>query len=204
MRLFPHSERFFDAFSALADRVTRCAGLLRDLLADPARADEVLAQTATLNHEAAELRHQVLAEGAVAVVTPLPREDVHHVASLLSDMVSTLHDTAGRAQSLHLGTAREPAVRLAEVVLRAARCMEVSVTSIRERNFIDERCGDMDGLEHEGHAIYDSAVEALFAGSPDPVEVIRWKELYDTLEQAIERCQAVENALSSIVLANRG
>lgn len=203
MRLFPHSERFFDTFSALAERVTGCAGLLRDLLADPARADPVLARAAVLNREAGELRRSVLEEGAAAVVTPLPREDVHHVASLLRDMVSTLHDAAGRAQSLHLGTPREPAVRLSEVVIRAARCMESSVASFRDRNYIDERCTDMEGLEHEGHAIYDAAVEALFAGSPDPVEVIRWKEMYDVLERAIEQCQAVENALSSIVLANR-
>lgn len=204
MRLFPHSERFFETFSALAERVTACAGHLRDLLADPARADDILAQTLALNREAGELRHQVLEEGAAAVVTPLPREDVHHVASLLADMVSTLHDAAGRAQSLHLGTPREPAVRLAEVVVRAARCMESSVGSFRERNYIDERCTDMEGLSEEGHGIYDNAVEALFAGSPDPVEVIRWKELYDVLERAIEQCQGVENALSSIVLANKG
>ena len=203
MRLFPHSERFFETFSALAERVTGCALLLQELLADPARAHDVLARTSVLDHEAAELRHQVLEDGAAAVVTPLPREDVHHAASLLADMVSTLHDAAGRAQSLHLGSPREPAVRLAEVVVRAARCMEASVGSFRERNYIDERCTDMEGLSEEGHGIYDKAVEALFAGSPDPVEVIRWKELYDVLERAIDQCQGVENALSSIVLANR-
>jgi uncharacterized protein len=204
MRLFSHPERFFEAFSELAERVSRCAGLLKELLADPARADEVLAQTAVLDHEATALRHQVLEEGAAVPVTPLPREDMHHVTSLLADMVSTLHDAAGRAQSLHLGTPREPAVRLAEVVVRAAKCMEASVASFQQKNFIDERCADMKGLSHEGQAIYDSAVEALFAGAPDPVEVIRWKELYDMLEHAIEQCQTVENALSSIVLANRG
>lgn len=202
MRLFSHPERFFEAFSGLAERVSRCATLLKELLADPGRADEVLAQTLTLDREAVEIRHRVLVEGAAVAVTPLPREDVHHVTSLLADMVSMLHDAAGRAQSLHLGTPREPALQLADVVVRAAQCMESSVGSFRQRNFITERCADMEGLSHEGQAIYDKAVEALFAGSPDPVEVIRWKELYDVLEQAIERCQAVENALSSIVLAN--
>lgn len=204
MRIFSHPERFFEAFSGLAERVTRCAVLLKELLADPARAEEVLAQTSVLDHEAVELRQQVLEEGAAVAVTPLPREDVHHVASMLADMVGMLHDAAGRAESLHLGTPSEPAVQLADVVLRAAQCMESSVGSFRERNFMDERCGDMEGFAHEGHAIYDSAVEALFAGSPDPVEVIRWKELYDVLEDAIERCQGVDDALSSIALANRG
>jgi uncharacterized protein Yka (UPF0111/DUF47 family) len=203
MRIFSHPERFFEAFSGLAERVSHCAVLLKELLADPARAEEVLAQTSVLDHEAVELRQQVLVEGAAVAVTPLPREDVHHVASMLADMVSMLHDAAGHAESLHLGTPREPAVRLADVVLRAAKCMESSVASFRQRNFIDERCAEMEGLSEEGQGIYDSAVEALFTGSPDPVEVIRWKELYDVLEKSIERCQAVENALSSIVLANR-
>lgn len=203
MRLLSHPERFFEAFSALADRVTRAAVLLRDLLMDPSRADDVLAQLAVLEHQAAEVRHQVLAEGAAVAVAPLPREDVHRVASLLGDLVSTLRDAAHRTQSLHLDTPREPAARLADVVVRAARCIEASVASFRERNFIAERCADMEPLAHEGQAIYDSAVEALFAGAPDPVDVIRWKEVYDLLEHTVEQCRAVENALASIVLENR-
>jgi uncharacterized protein len=203
VRLLSHPERFFEAFSALAERVAGAAELLRDLLVDPSRAGDLLARMTVLDHEAAELRRQVLAEGAAVPVAPLPREDVHQVTSLLGDLVSTLQDAARRTQSLHLDTPREPASRLADVVVRAARCIQASVASFRERNFIAERCGDMEPLAHEGQAIYDSAVEAIFAGAPDPVEVIRWKEVYDLLEHTIQQCKTVENALSSIVLENR-
>lgn len=203
MRIFSHPERFYEAFSGLAERVSRCAALLGELLADPERADEVLARMTTVEHEAADLRAQVLQEGTQVPVTPLPREDVHHVASMLSDMVGTLRDAAGHARSLHLGSPREPAARMADVVVRAARCMEASVAGIRARNYIDHRCAEMEGLAEEAHGIYDTAVEALFAGAPDPVEVIRWKALYDVLERVVDQCQAVENALTSIVVANR-
>lgn len=204
MRLATHPERFFEAFTGLAGRVSRCAALLKELLEDPRHSDEVLAQMAELNREAAALRREVLAEGAAVAVTPLPREDVHQVVSLLSDMVGMLADAAGRTQSLHLESAREPAARLADVLVRAAQCMETSVAGFRRRDFISARCHDMEPLAHEGQAIYDHAIEELFDGSPDPVEVMRWKEVYDVLEQALEHCQEVENALSSIVLANRG
>lgn len=204
MRVRSHPERFFEAFSSLAERVSRASALLQELLAQPERADEVLAQMSALDHEATEIRHKVLEEGAAVAVTPLPREDVHQVVSLLADMVGMLADGAGRTQSLHLGTPREPAARLADVVVRAAQCIQASVARLRDRNYIEARCHDMEPLAHEGQAIYDSAVEALFAGSPDPVEVIRWKEVYDLLEQGMERCRAAENALSSIVLENRG
>lgn len=203
MRLLSHPERFFEAFSALAEQVSSAAELLRDLLVDPSRADDVLARLAVLDHEAAGVREQVLAEGAAVAVAPLPREDVHQVASLLGDLVSMLHDAAQRTQSLHLDTSREPASRLADVVVRVTRCIQSSVASFRERDFIAERCADMEPLAHEGQAIYDHAVEALFAGAPDPVEVIRWKEVYDLLEHIVEKCGAVEDALFSIVLENR-
>lgn len=203
MRVRSHPERFFEAFSGLAERVSRAATLLKEVLAQPERADEVLAQMAAMDHEAAEIRHQVLAEGAAVAVTPLPREDVHQVVSLLADLVGMLADGAGRTQSLNLGTPREPAARLADVVVRTAQCIEASVARLRDRNPIDARCADMEPLAHEGQAIYDHAVEALFAGTPDPVEVIRWKEVYDVLEQAVEQCKRVDETLSSIVLENR-
>lgn len=203
MRVRSHPERFFQAFSGLAERVSRSAALLKELLVEPERAGEVLAQMSALDHEAAEIRHQVLAEGAAVAVTPLPREDVHQVVSMLADMVGELADAAGRTQSLHLGTPREPAARLADVLVRTAQCIEASVARLRDRNPIDARCADMEPLAHEGQDIYDHAVEALFAGAPDPVEVIRWKEVYDVLEQTVEQCQRVDQALSSIVMENR-
>jgi uncharacterized protein len=204
VRLFSHPERFFEAFSGLAERATRCAELLKELLATPGNAADVQAQLSVLEQEALALRQQVMVQSAAVTVTPLPREDLHDVAALLSDLVAMLHDGAGRTQSLQLDTPREPAARLADVVVRAVRCIQLSVDSVRERDFIAKRCADMETLAHEGQAIYDHAVEALFTGSPDPVEVIRWKEVYDLLEHAVEQCQAVEAAISSIVLENRG
>jgi uncharacterized protein Yka (UPF0111/DUF47 family) len=203
VRVRSHPERFFEAFSGLAERGSRAAALLKELLAQPERADEVLAQMSTLDHEAAEIRHHVLAEGAAVAVTPLPREDVHQVVSMLADLVGMLADGAGRTQSLHLGTPREPAARLADVVVRATECIEASVRRLRDRDYIDARCDDMEPLAHEGQSIYDHAVEALFAGAPDPVDVIRWKEVYDVLEQAVEHCHRVDQALSSIAMENR-
>lgn len=203
MRVRSHPERFYAAFSGLAVQARQAAELLRDLLADPARSAEILASMAELAHEADALREHVMEESAAVIVTPLPREDVFEVALLLYGMVTRLTDAAGRVQTLHLDTPREPAARLADVVVRAAACIEVSVASFRERNYIAERCADMEPLAHEGQEIYDRAIEALFAGAPDPVDVIRWKEVYDLLEHAVEQCKDVETALSSIILENR-
>ena len=203
MRIRSHPERFFEAFSGMAERATRSAGLLRDLLADPARGDEVQAGLAVLQQEAEALRDQVLADSSSVPVAPLPREDIHSITLVLTELIAMLQDGAGRVRNLGLSGPSEPAARLSDVLVRAAQCLEASVAGIGNRRLKGEWCSEMEPLAHEGHAIYDGAVEALFAGSPDPLEVIRWKEVYDLLEQAMERCRAVENALSSIVQENR-
>lgn len=203
MRVFSHPERFYEAFAGMAVQMCRSAELLRDLLAEPARADEILDSLAGSAREADALREHLIGEASAVAVAPLPREDVHQVALLLGEMVRMLNEAATVTQSLHLGAPREPAAQLADVVVRAARCIQASVASFRQRNFIAERCADMEPLAHEGQAIYDRAVEALFAGDPDPLEVVRWKEVYDMLEHMIEHCQKAENALASIVLENR-
>lgn len=204
MRVRSHPERFYEAFSGLAAQARQAAELLRDVLAQPERSAEILDRMTELAHAAEALREQVMQHSAKVIVTPMPREDVFEVALLLYGTVTMLTDAAGRTQPLHLGTPREPAARLADVVVRATECIQASVAGFRNRDYAGGRCEDMEPLAHEGQEIYDRAVEALFAGAPDPVEVIRWKEVYDLLEHAVEQCRRVENALSSIILENRG
>lgn len=204
MRVLVRMGVFYDAFSRMAACGSRAARLLERLFAEPDRAPALLEELAQVDREAAELRRQVVDEVETAAVAPLAREDVHQVASLLYEMVHRFFDIARRTQPLHLGPTQPAALRLAEVLARAAECIEASVASFRQRNYPTARCTDMERINDEGDGIYASAIEALFEGSPDPLEVLRWKEVYDLLQQALEHCQALDHALDGIVLENRG
>jgi uncharacterized protein len=204
VRLIVKLGRFYDAFSGMATCGSQAARLLEQLFAEPQRTVEILEELVRMDGEAAALRTQVVEEIESVAVTPLAREDIHKVGSLLYEMVHRYADIAQRSQMLHLGATQPAVMQLSSVLVRAAECIETSVASFRQRNYPTARCTDMERINDEGDAIYASAVEALFEGAPDPLEVLRWKEVYDQLQQTLEKCQTLDHALDGIVLENRG
>ncbi|HEX6371574.1 MAG TPA: DUF47 family protein [Longimicrobium sp.] len=204
MSVFAHSRWFYEQFSGLASRISEAAQLLERVLSQPDRADESLEALARLDQEASELRDKVIAEIEGVPVTPLPREDVHRVASMLGDTVHRFNDAAHRTRTLHLGPTPPGAAQMCAVLVRAAACIETTVASFRQRDYPTARCEEMEGLSDEGRDIYARSIESLFDGHPDPLEVLRWKEVYDELDRALEQCRAMDHELDGIVLDNRG
>lgn len=201
---FSRSGWFYEQFSGLASRISEAAELLDRLFAQPERADELLDALSRLDHEASELRDKVIAQIEGVPVTPLSREDVHRVASMLGDTVHRFNDAAHRTRTLHLGPTLPGATQMLAVLVQAAACIESTVASFRQRDYPTARCEDMERLGDEGRDIYARSVEALFDGHPDPLEVLRWKEVYDELDRALEQCRALDHELDGIVLENRG
>jgi uncharacterized protein Yka (UPF0111/DUF47 family) len=101
---------------------------------------------------------------------------------------------------LHIRDVRPPANQLAGVLLRAADEIERAVKAMRKPAIVNQHVVAIKQLEEQGDAIYHEAVGGLFAGTPDPLEVIKWKEMYDTLEHAIDSCMGVAQVLQSISL----
>ena len=202
MGIFPRDEKFFDMFSGLARRLSAITDLLAQLFAEPGRLNELAARIKDLEHEADVLTHDVIVRIDRTFVTPIDREDIHLLASALDDVIDLVDGVARRAQMFHMGGSRPEAARLADVLRRAAGCIEESVANLKKPKMILQRSGELKKLEEEGDAIYQEAMAALFAGTPDPIEVIKWKELFDRLEDAVDRCDDVWNVLESVALKN--
>jgi uncharacterized protein Yka (UPF0111/DUF47 family) len=202
--VFHHTRprHFFQVFADLARAASEAARILHRIFAEPHPFTALLAEMTEVERVAAARQELVDAiEGAT--VTPLDREDVHQVASRLGGLVSLLHDTARGVQDLRLTHTREAARVLSELLVRATGCIEESVAQLKRPEVLVEMRTEMERLCEEGIAIYDQASGALFSGAPDALEVLRWKEVYDALEQALTECRGVQNMLSSIALENR-
>ena len=107
-----------------------------------------------------------------------------------------------RFEMPHISETTPSAKRLTDVLLRAANEIKAAVADMRKPQVVNQHVGLIKRMEEEGDAIYHEAVGALFAGKPDPIEVIKWKEMYDTLEHAIDSCMGVAQVLQSISLKN--
>lgn len=205
MRLIPRDEHFFELFAELARRITTSGRLLHQLFSEPARVRELEGQMKAVEHEADAIVLQVNKRIDASFVTPIDREDIHLLANRLDNVVDLMDGTARRAVMFRITEARPPALALAEVLVRAGEVIEQQVANIRRPSVVTAHGQEIKKLEEEGDAIYQRAVGDLFdaeAGHPDPIEVIKWKELYDKLEDAIDECEDVSNVLESIALKN--
>ena len=201
-KLIPRDEKFFDLFDEIALRLVRAAKLQQQLFSEPTRMVEHVAAIKAVEHEADVLTHTVITRLNRSFVTPFDREDIHELASRLDDVVDLIDGTARRAVMFRITTVREPARLLADVIVRAADSLEKAVVAIKKPKIVIERGQEVKTLEEEGDAIYHEAVGKLFDGGEDPIEVMRWKELYDTMERTLDQCEDVANVLESIALKN--
>jgi uncharacterized protein len=201
-RLIPRDEQFFELFDQLAVHLTTTARLLSQLFSEPHRMGEHVRAIKDIEHKADLLTARVNTRIDQSFITPIDREDIHLLASRLDDVIDLLDGTARRFEMLHINEVREPAKQMSGVLVRAADRIQSAVTGIRKPAQVNEHTVAIKALEEEGDAIYHDAVGALFAGEPNAIEVIKWKEMYDTLERTIDSCMAVAQAVQSISLKN--
>jgi uncharacterized protein Yka (UPF0111/DUF47 family) len=201
MRLLPRDEKFFDLFSSVATFSVEAAKLQVDLLkADPMRRRAIVDAIKRLEHQADQVTHEVVSRLDRVFITPLDREDIHLLASRLDDVVDLIDGTASRVQMYHAGEAPAGAILMADVVLRATQQLLVAVQAL-ERNkdrVVLEACAQVKRLEEEGDSVYHEWVARLFDGAPDALLVIKWKEIYDTLEKTLDHMEDAGNVLESI------
>jgi uncharacterized protein len=201
-RLMPRDEQFFDLFNQLAGHLATSAKMLNSLFAEPQKSGEHVRSIKDVEHKADLLTATIIQRIDKSFVTPFDREDIHNVASSLDDVIDLLDGTARRFEMFHITAVRPAALKLAGILLRAADEIRGAVEGMRKPPLVNQHVAAIKRLEEEGDAVYQEAVGALFAGQPDPLEVIKWKEMYDTLERTIDSCMGVAQALQSLSLKN--
>ncbi len=201
MRFLPREEDFFDLFIEVATRNKEAAQHLRTLFQEPPekRAPHIDA-IKRLEHEADQVTHEVVNRLDRTFITPLDREDIHHLASDLDDVIDMMDGMARRAKIFRLGTAPAGVHLLTDVIQRMVAVLAFGVASLKKGDDVIRSCIDAKKLEEEGDAIYHDSLGKLFETERDPVEIIKWKEMYDKLEQTLDQGEDVANMLESIAL----
>ena len=202
MRILPRDEKFYDMFTELAKRLTASATLLHELFISPSELETKVATIKGLEHEADNLTHDIIDRIDRTFVTPFDREDIHALASELDDVIDLIDGTARRATIFRIQKTRPAAVVLAEVLARAATTVEEGVRDMKDAKHVYAISERLKVLEEEGDAVYHDAMGALFAEGGDALEVVKWKDLYDKIEDALDQCEDVGNVLQSIALKN--
>lgn len=180
--------------------MTEAAAQLADLLAAPVHAAPLVHTIREIEHRADELTHEITARLDRTFVTPFDPEDIHALARRIDAVVNLAEDTAESVQTLHIHAVDPRASQLADVLIRASQALATGVGELKSPKRVTEHTRRVKELEEEGDAVFDAAMEELFAGSTDPLEVLKRKTLYDKLEAAIDECDHAATVLESIAV----
>lgn len=201
-RLVPRDQEFFALFNELAMHLSAAARLTSELFDQPGLIHDRVKAVKDVEHKADQLVTEINARIDRSFVTPIDREDIHALATRLDDVIDLVDGTARRAEILHVGDIRPPAKALARLLVEATEHLKRGVAGIKRPKDVNACAIEVKRIEEDGDAVYQDAVGELFQGKPDPLDVIRWKEIYDRLEQSIDACMGVVHALQSISLKN--
>jgi predicted phosphate transport protein (TIGR00153 family) len=200
LRVIPRSEGFHDLFEKDAANLTETADLLRRLLTDFRDPEGAHAEIRQREHEGDEITHQIIRALNSTFVTPFDREDIHRLASGIDDILDGIEAVA---DLLVLHRIEEPLPEMqhqAEILARAADQCYQAMARLKGMSGLDPYWVEINRLENEGDRVYRQTVARLFSGDYKAMDVLKWKDLVDQLEAAIDGCEDVANTLESIVL----
>jgi predicted phosphate transport protein (TIGR00153 family) len=204
MRFLPKDEHYFNLFDALGDEIAKAATLLRELFHAPGRRDELVAAIGEVEHRADAVAHQTIIRLDRTFVVPWDREDIHLCATRLDTVVDMIDDTAQRAQMYRLDAMRPAAQTLSQIVERAAGHLCEAVHLLRHTSEVVPHVQAVKALEEEADGVYQRAVAELFTvvppGNAGALEVLKWKDVYDALEDVTDGCNHAAQALESLAV----
>ncbi|MDI6784298.1 MAG: DUF47 family protein [bacterium] len=201
-RLIPKEEKFFDMFQAQIDHVVKSAKLLLEFLENYEQMDvEVKAnEIRRMEHDGDILTHDILRKLNQTFVTPIDREDIHELATRMDDILDLIEGTVNRMKLFKIRKVTPEIIQLSRIVLQASEELAKAIGKMRNLSHILDHCVEVNRLENEADILTRNIIGCLFENNPDPIEVIKWKELYEYLELATDKCEDVANILEGIML----
>jgi predicted phosphate transport protein (TIGR00153 family) len=199
----PRDREFFDLFEEAGGNIVRAADLLdRMLRAFPDRGDDLARDILICEQDGDRITHDIIRRLNETFVTPIDREDIYELASALDDIVDYTEEVSDYLILYKIEAPMEQAQRLAHVLLEASRQVAEAMPRLRGFKDISHSTVEINRLENDGDRIVREAIASLFDNGIDPMVVIRWKDIYERLEAAIDATERVANILEGIVIKN--
>lgn len=204
LSLIPQKREFFELYNRAAENIGTIADRLIDLLDRfPDGADDLVREVKELEHEGDRLTHELVDLLNRTFVTPFDRDDMYRLAGALDDICDHIDEAAGRIVSYGVVEIREQARGQAQVIRHAAVKLAEAVGGLEGFKESKRELIELRELEDEGDRLAHDGVSSLFSGDHDPLTVIRWKDIHEGLEEAVDACENAADVLEAILVKNR-
>ncbi|MDP9385740.1 MAG: DUF47 family protein [Actinomycetota bacterium] len=198
----PKEREFYDLFEEAGSNVVLAAELLDRMLREWPESASLSREILIAEQDGDRITHDIIQRLNQTFVTPLDREDILALASALDDIVDFIEEVADFMGLYRIEAPMDQALQLAAVLLQGSRQVAQALPRLRNLGDISHFTVEIHRLENEGDRITREALASLFERGIDPMMVIRWKDIFDRLEEAIDATEAVANVLQNVVIKN--
>ena len=198
----PKEREFFDLFEEAGANIVLAAELLERMLEQWPDHGELARDVVVCEQEGDRITHDIIQRLNTTFVTPIDREDIYALASAMDDVVDFIEEIADFLALYRIEAPMEQSQQLARILLEASRMIAQAVPRLRTFDDIRHFPVEINRLENEGDRVVRQALASLFERGIDPMLVIRWKDIFERLEDAIDACETTANILEGIVIKN--
>ena len=200
--LAPRDREFFDLFEEAGGNILRAAGLLEEMLRAFPERNELARDILICEQDGDRVTHDIIQRLNQTFVTPIDREDIYELASALDDVVDYTEEVSDYLGLYRIEAPMVQSQELARVLHACARQIAEAMPRLRGFKDISHYTVEINRLENDGDRIVREAIASLFDNGIDPMVVIRWKDIFERLEEAFDSCERVANILEGIVIKN--
>ena len=199
--LLPREDQYFALFTQMSTKLQEAAAILVEMMqASDTDFESLSKKTKHVEHECDELTHTITTKLNKSFITPFDREDIYTLSVAMDDVCDYI-DAAARAVVMYnIHESDQYAIKLAKIIQKLTEAIHEAALLLETAKGMGPHLLEIQRLENEADDIYFRAVAELFKNSSDPVRIIKWKELYEILENCTDRCESVGNIIESIVL----
>jgi predicted phosphate transport protein (TIGR00153 family) len=204
-QFFPKEEKFFEMLERAAANLHKGAKAFKHLLQDFTDIEEKVKHIKDIEHEGDIITHEIMDKLNRTFITPIDREDIHRMTSEIDDVLDLILGTADRMSLYKIKSPTPETIKMADILItgieemgKAIRCLKDLKHSRRTLDY----CIEINRLENDGDMIHKAVIADLFSDGKDAVEIIKWRDIYNHLESAIDKCEDVADAIESIVVKN--
>jgi len=201
----PTEHKFFDLFEESAKNIIKGSQSLKEMMDTWQFIDSRVAEITELEHEGDSITHQIISLLHRTFVTPFDREDIALLAHTMDDIIDFVHATADSMFIYKITSPTQRAKELADIIVQGAIETEKAVRGLRRKSEfkqILERCVEINRLENMADRVYRAAIGELFENTSDLAQIIKWREIYEHMESATDRCEDVADVLEGVALKN--
>jgi len=200
-KLLPREEQYFTLFAQMTSYINDAAKTLVEMLSQrDGDYQEYVQRIKSIEHACDDLTHSVATRLNQSFITPFDREDIYMMSKALDDVVDLIDGAARAVVMYDIHETTEAAKQLAGIIQRMAVQLNEIVSVLQKPKGVTERLVELHRLENEGDDVYQRAVGALFHENRDPLEVIKWKDVYEKLEDTIDRSENVANIIEGVII----